>query len=95
MFKDQDSSNFTGGLDKGGGLESVEYGKCFEKTFEEVLFTEENEHFWDRCNMITCFTRKEWISRLPKIMIVHLKRFDINNYGEQQINNKSTVFDAV
>ena len=64
----------------------------FERTFEEVYYDEENENHWDKWDKITIFTRKEWISRLPKIMIIHLKRFKTNAYGEQQRNNMNIEF---
>ena len=66
--------------------------KWFERTFEEVYYDEVNENHWDKWKKITSFTRKEWISRLPKIMIIHLKRFETDTYGKQQRNNKSIEF---
>ena len=66
---------------------------CFLETLKDVYFNkEDNEIFCKEWNKITDFTRKEWISRLPKIMIIHLKRFEINDYGEQQRNNMNIEF---
>ena len=77
-------------LPKGKGDSDIM--KWFERTFEKVYYNEENENFWDKWKKMTCFTRKEWISRLPKIMIIHLKRFETNAYGEQQRNNMNIEF---
>ena len=62
----------------------------FEKTFEVVYYNgKENENLCKGWSNITDSTRKEWICKLPKIMIIHLKRFEINKYGIQQRDNKS------
>ena len=66
--------------------------KWFQKTFEKVYYGLENQNECLNWNKLTSFTRKEWIVRLPKIMIVHLKRFETNQYGMQQKNNKDIKF---
>ena len=65
-------------LDLPKGESDSDIMKWFERTFEKVDYSEENENNWDRWGKLTKFTRQEWISRLPKIMIIHLKRFETN-----------------
>ena len=79
-------------LDLPNGKEKTDLIKWFQKTFEKVLYGLENDNYCERWEKKTSFTREEWITRLPKIMIIHLKRFKTNEYGVQERNNKSVEF---
>ena len=63
----------------------------FYKTFKKVNYGKVNDNYCGECKAVTKISRKEWISKLPKIMIIHLKRFETIK-GEQQRNNKSIEF---
>ena len=58
--------------------------KWFHRTFEKTHYGEDNEIECGGCKRVNSFTKQEWVSRFPKIMIIQLKRFGTDIVEENE-----------
>jgi ubiquitin carboxyl-terminal hydrolase 8 len=63
--------------------ENVTLDDCLEYTFKDEQFDKDNKVNCDFCGIKNKSTKKIKLWKTPKILIIHLKRFKTNNYGQQ------------
>jgi ubiquitin C-terminal hydrolase len=57
--------------------------ECMDYTFKDEKFDKHNKANCDFCGIKNKSTRKTKLWKTPKILIIHLKRFKMNEYGQQ------------
>jgi ubiquitin C-terminal hydrolase len=57
--------------------------ECMNYTFKDEKFDKHNKANCDFCGIKNKSTRKTKLWKTPKILIIHLKRFKMNEYGQQ------------
>ncbi len=56
---------------------------CLEHTFKDEKFDKHNKVNCDFCGIKNKSTKKSKLWKTPKILIIHFKRFKMNQYGQQ------------
>jgi len=66
--------------------------ECFNNFIEEEVLDKDNKLKCSFCLLKNKSTKKTMLWKTPKILIIHIKRFKMNNYGilSQKINNMVT-----
>lgn len=65
----------------GGNLQRVSLDDCLKEFTTTELLDENNKWHCPRCKKFTRLTKKITITRLPEVLIVHFKRFEMNGSG--------------
>eukprot|EP01100_Stratorugosa_tubuloviscum_P000748 TRINITY_DN1169_c0_g1_i2.p1 TRINITY_DN1169_c0_g1~~TRINITY_DN1169_c0_g1_i2.p1 ORF type:complete len:509 (-),score=151.10 TRINITY_DN1169_c0_g1_i2:79-1605(-) len=64
---------------------NIRLSECFETFFEDEYLVDENRYYCETCGGYTEGQKYLRISKLPEILCIHLKRFDINLFGSSKI----------
>lgn len=66
--------------------ESIALGDCFATFTEDEVLSQSNAWYCSRCKDFRCASKKMEIWKLPKVLIIHLKRFQFSRLYRDKID---------